>query len=426
MSIKGLAGKKSLRGKVKIQGAKNAVLKAISAAVLFDGPVMLENVPDTDDVDTLSRIMGKIGAKVATMGKGKMTIDTSSIDSTVLDKELATNMRASVTLTGPLLARFGSATFPKPGGCIIGERPIDLFIDSYKKMGATVEEDGSYDIKAEKGLKGVEIFFNKQTVGGTETIMLASVLVQGKTILKNCAMEPEISSLAEWLNECGADIKGAGTTTIEINGTGGKLLKPVKPYVTIPDRIEAGSFLILGALCAEELEIESCEPAHMEAVINILKDVGVPITFAKSSIKITGNTMPNSSFKAVNDLRTHEYPGFPTDLQAPMTVFLTQVSGTSNVFETIYEDRFKYVDDLNKLGAKISVKDSREITVVGPTSLKQSTDSNTFQARDIRAGFAIVLATLIAEGDFVIENTKLINRGYEDLMGKLKGIGVVV
>lgn len=425
--ITGLAGEKKLRGTISIDGAKNAALKAMAAAVLFDGEVTLANVPNTDDIETLSKIMIRLGAKVIRDTEKKIIrINPNAINSTEIDLELAANMRASVTLTGTLLGRFGAATFPKPGGCVIGARPIDLFLTGYKKMGAHVEENGFYTIRADHGLNGTEIFFDKQTVGGTETLMMAAVLANGKTILKNCAMEPEIASVAEWLNECGAAIKGAGTTAIEIDGTGGRLLKPIKTYETIPDRIEAGSFLILGALCAEELTIEDCEPKHLEAVIEVLKEAGVPIVIPANTIKITNNTKPNSSFKAVNDLRTHEYPGFPTDLQAPMAVFLTQVTGESNIFETIYEDRFKYVEDLNKMGANITAKNPREIAIHGPTPLTQLSNNEIIKARDIRAGFAVVLAGLVGKGESTISNVQLIDRGYEKLEEKLKEVGVSI
>lgn len=431
--IGGLGGEKRLRGTVKIDGAKNAALKAMAAAVLFDGEVALENVPETDDVKTLSAILSKLGAKIERDAhSGMVKIDASNIDSTNIDPELAQSMRASVTLTGPLLGRFGKVTFPKPGGCVIGVRPIDLFLEGYKKMGAVVEENGFYDIKVSEKLNGTEIFFNKQTVGGTETLMMAAVLARGRTTLKNCAMEPEIESVAEWLNECGADINGAGTTTIEVDGTDGKLLKSNKPYKTIPDRIEAGSFLILGALCASDLTIENCEPKHLEAVTNLLKDSGVPILRSdisegdRGSIRIVNNTKPNSSFKAVKDLRTHEYPGLPTDLQAPMTVFLTQATGESVVFETIYEGRFKYVEELQKIGANITVMNPREILIKGPASLKQLPDKEELCAHDIRAGFAVVMAALTGTGKFTVNNIQLIDRGYEKLEEKLRGLGAVV
>ncbi|MBU6426903.1 UDP-N-acetylglucosamine 1-carboxyvinyltransferase [Patescibacteria group bacterium] len=419
--IEGLEGEKKLKGSVKIQGAKNAALKAMAAAALFDGAVELTNVPETEDIKTMSEILSKLGARVEK--SETLTIDASKINNTDIDAELAGSMRASVVLTGPLLARFGRVSFPAPGGCVIGARPIDLFLDGYRSMRATVAENGLYDIQAEKGLKGAEMFFDKQTVGGTETLMMAAVLAKGRTVLKNCAMEPEIASIAEWLNSCGANIKGAGTTTIEIEGTAGKLLKSIKPYVTIPDRIESGSFLILGALCAEELKIEGCEPKHMEAAINVLHNAGVSIEIDKSNLLVRSVTEKGVSFKAVNDLRTHEYPGFPTDLQAPMTVFLTQAAGKSSVLETIYDGRFKYVEDLKQAGADIAVVNPREIVIKGPTALSELPSGQELRVHDIRAGFAIVLAALVGKGKFTVNNVRLLDRGYERLEEKLKAIG---
>ncbi len=237
--IEGLGGNRTLKGSVSINGAKNAALKAVAASVLFDAPVTLKNVPYTSDMETISIILEKLGAKIVSRENGSQTlvIDPSSISGTDIDLDLAKGMRASVVLTGPLLARFGKVTFPAPGGCVIGARPIDLFLSGYKKMGASVTEDSTlYTISASK-LNGTEIFFNKITVGGTETLMMAAVLAHGTTVLKNCALEPEIVNVAEWLNECGAHISGIGTPTLTIEGTNGKLLSPKVPYVAIPDRI---------------------------------------------------------------------------------------------------------------------------------------------------------------------------------------------
>lgn len=426
--IEGLAGKKTLKGKISINGAKNAALKAMAAAVLFDGKVTLENIPHTEDIQTLSTILTKLGAVVSWKDEKNhiLEIDPTSIKSTDIDPDLAGAMRASVVLTGPMLGRFGKVTFPSPGGCVIGARPIDLFIEGYQKMGVTVREENDclYIIEALKGLKGAENFFNKVTVGGTETIMMAAVLAKGTTVLKNCAMEPEIVNVAEWLISCGANIKGVGTPTITIEGTGGKLLTPKNRYVAIPDRIEAGSFLILGALAADELTIANCRPDHMEADINILQTAGVPIEVGKDYLKISKNgKIDTASWKPLTDLRTHEYPGFSTDLQPQVAVFLTQTTCESKVFETIYEGRFKYVEDLQMMGANITVMNPREILVKGPTHFKQLPDSKELNARDIRAGFAVVMAALTGTGKFTVNNVHLIDRGYEKLEERLRELG---
>ncbi|MDB5239025.1 MAG: UDP-N-acetylglucosamine 1-carboxyvinyltransferase, UDP-N-acetylglucosamine 1-carboxyvinyltransferase [Candidatus Parcubacteria bacterium] len=444
--IEGLAGEKKLSGTVRIHGAKNAALKAIAASVLFAGPVRLENVPKTADIETLSKILRKLGAKVEWKkgGTGKdavdlLEIDTTTMNSIEIDAELAGSMRASVVLTGPMLARFGKVTFPAPGGCVIGTRPIDLFLSGYEKMGAMAVLDEAacvHRIEAYKNAKGTgtgkgllagtEIFFNKVSVGGTETLMMAAVLAEGTTVLKNCAMEPEIVNVAEWLIACGAKITGVGTPVITIEGTGGELLKPTHFYTTIPDRIETGSFLILGALLARDLTIENCRPDHVESVVSLLTEAGVPIKIGASTITISGNTAANSSFKTIADLRTHEYPGFPTDLQPVIVAYLTQVTGESKIFETIYEGRFKYVEDLKKLGASITIMNPREIEVKGPTPLRHLPGEGDLTAYDIRAGFAVVMAALSGSGTFKVINIHLIDRGYEKLEAQLSSLGAQI
>ncbi len=427
--MKGLAGKKTLKGHVTINGAKNAALKAMATAVLFDKKVRLENVPHTADIDTMSAILEKLGAKITPVRNHIMEIDTTSMtaaNSTDIDPKLAGGMRASVVLTGPLLARFGKVSFPAPGGCVIGARPINLFLEGYKKMGAKVTlENGLYQITAPNGLSGMDNFFHIISVGGTETLMMAATLAKGKTILSNCAKEPEIVNVAEWLTSCGAKIKGAGTSTIEITGSGGKLLHAdqAKPFVTIPDRIEAGSFLLLGALCAKDLVIEKCEPKHMMAVLHLLGDAGVVTEVGADTITLKGNTRANAAFKSFN-ISTKEYPGFPTDLQAPAVVFLTQVTGESSVLETIFEGRFKYVEDLIQLGANITVINPREVRTKGPTAFAKTIGD--LYAHDIRAGFAIVMAALVANGHFKVHNAHLIDRGYENLEERLTALGVEI
>jgi UDP-N-acetylglucosamine 1-carboxyvinyltransferase len=425
--ITGLAGEKKLRGTVKINGAKNAALKAMAAAVLFDGPVTLKNIPDNYDIRTMSEILGKIGAVVSKGDAHTLHIDPRAIRLTDIDPKLACSMRASVVLTGPLLTRFGKVSFPAPGGCVIGARPIDLFINGYEKMGATVIENDTYEIKAASaGISGAEISFKKISVGATETLMMAAVLAKGKTTLRNCAKEPEIVNVAEWLNACGAKIKGVGTSIIEIEGTAGKLLSSKaatnNPYLAIPDRIEAGSFLIIGALCAEELTIEDCRPDHLKSVIDLLKSSGVPIETTATTMKIKGNSNPNFSFKAF-DVTTGEYPGFATDFQPIAAAYLTQVTGKSKVAETIYEGRFKYVDDLNSLGAKIEAIGPQEIIINGPTSFESLPEGKALKALDIRAGFAVVMAALVGKGKFTIDNVQLIDRGYERLEERLRVLG---
>jgi UDP-N-acetylglucosamine 1-carboxyvinyltransferase len=418
--IKGLDGKKALNGTVSVNGAKNAVLPAMAGALLFKDSIMLENVPHIDDVIHLGEILSDMGVLVDITGRHTLMIDPSKITKTDLDYTLAKRMRASIILTGPILARFGQVSFPHPGGCVIGARPIDLFIDAFQKMGATVEEkENLYVIKSKgKKLHGAEIFFKMQSVTGTETIMMAAVLAEGKTVIKNAALEPEIVSLAEFLVSCGAKIKGAGTSTIEITG-GGLLSAKKKIYKTIPDRIETGSFLILGALAADNLEITNCNPADIEIVIRLLKDAGVPIETGKDFIRIVNNAKVKKPFSSFN-IKTHEFPGFPTDLQAPMAVFLTQAEGEGVIFETIFEGRLNYTQDLVKMGAAITQWDTHRAMVKGQTPLR----GKELDGPDLRAGLAYILAGIVAEGDSVINNIHFVDRGYEQIEVRLKAIGV--
>lgn len=446
--VNGLAGEKKLEGEIKVGGAKNSALKAMCASILFSTPVTLENIPNTRDLYTLRDIMSLLGINIEwehTLEKTHdirpktMIIDSRKTSSTFIDPKLAGGMRASVVLTGPMLARFGRVSFPAPGGCVIGARPIDLFLEGYEKMGAKVIlEKDIYNILAPEGLIGTKIRFKKISVGGTETLMMAATLARGKTILQNCAKEPEIVNVAKWLISNGARIKGVGTSTITIYGNGStpqklKLFKQKKAYRAIPDRIQAGSYLILGALCAKDMTLSDCEPTHLSSLIRLLKNSGVPITVKRSKvgkmgtgkISIRNNNKPNSTFRAF-DIITKEYPGFPTDLQSPMVTYLTQVKGKSRVFESIFEGRFKYVEDLSKLGAKIEILGDREIVVDGPTSLRASSPHTDLTTHDIRAGFAVILGAIVASGKSKISNVHLVDRGYEEIEKVLGGLGVSI
>lgn len=434
--VEGLAGKKVLKGRVQINGAKNAVLKAMAASVLFADEMVIANAPDTEDVKKLAHLLRLAGAEVVVdTAKKEIRINASTITSTDLDHETTRAMRGSVMLTGPLLARFGKVSFHVPGGCVIGARPIDLYVDAYKKLSAKVTVQGDhYSIEAPSKLVGAEIFFALQTVGGTETMMMAAILAKGTTVLKNCAMEPEIVSLAEFLVQCGAQISGIGSPTMTIVG-GGLLRAAGKKYHTIPDRIEAGSFLLLGALCADDLLIEHCNPLHLESVTSALQNAGIALAIGKDSIHIKGNANTNWSDVSSFSVRTHEYPGFPTDLQPQMVAFLTHTSGEGIMFETIFEGRFKYVQDLVRMGAEITEMNPREVLVRGFGDCEVSGGKKTLialsadeplQAHDIRAGFAVVMAALAAKGTSVIQNTYYIDRGYEKLEERLAALGATI
>ena len=402
--IEGLAGKKELEGEIEIKGAKNAALKALPATVLFEDEMKIENLPEIEDVNRMQELLA--GLK----------------EGPVINKKIAERMRASIVLTGPVLARYGEVTFPYPGGCVLGERPIDLFLQSFRAMGAEVEEEGDlFHFRASQGtLKGARIFFPFVSVTATETIMLAATLAEGETVLQNAAMEPEIPVLADYLNQCGAHIEGAGTSTITIKGTGGRLLRAEgKPFITPPDRIEAGSFVILAALAGKKVTVKNCEPTHMGALLALLRRADVDFEMGNNYITVHGGTKPNSAYKLVS-ARTHEYPGFPTDLQAPYAVFMSQCTGEGTLLETIFDGRFQYVEALVNMGAKITVMNPHKILVRGPRVLSRKM----LEGPDLRAGLAYIIAATVATGTSTINNAYVIDRGYERIEERLKKLGL--
>lgn len=393
--VEGLAGKKTLRGTIAVKGAKNAALKALAATVLFDDEVPFKNLPDIEDVKRMQELL-----------QGGLP---------VLKKEIAERLRASIVLTGPTLARYGTVTFPFPGGCVLGERPIDLFLEGFRALGVSVEEkDDLFTISGK--LKGARIFFPSVSVTATETLMLAAVLAQGETVLENAAMEPEIGVLVRYLNECGAQIEGADTPVLTIKGTNGALLHAAgKPYVTPPDRIETGSFIILAALAGEDVTITDCEPRHVDALLSLMRRAGVQIETAANSVTVRAG----GPYKSVS-VRTHEYPGFPTDLQAPMAVFLTQCEGEATILETIFDGRFRYADDLIRMGADITIMNPHKIWIKGPRTL---TDKQ-LESPDLRGGLAYLIAAAVAEGTSTVDNAYLIDRGYEHIEERFQKLGL--
>lgn len=417
--IKGLGGERVLSGSIAVKGAKNAALKALAASILFSDGVRLTNVPHIEDVKQMNDILSYLGVRVSGGKTGEYVLSVQDKLIMNLPTDLAQKMRASIVLSGPLLARFGSVSFPHPGGCVIGKRPIDFFIEGFEQMGARhVYKDGRYTLTVIGGkLRGADIFLKKPSVTATETLMMAAILARGKTIIKNAAREPEIASLADFLNKCGASIRGAGEATIEIEG-GGLLHSGNNVYHTPPDRIEAGSFLILGALAGKEFEIKNCNPSHIEILTKVLRRAGVIMDIEKNSIILHDNEH-SSAFHSV-DIETREYPGFPTDLQAPMTVFLTQVNGQSLVFETIFEGRLAYVEELTRMGAAIQTCDPHRVIVSGPSALK----GREMESPDLRAGLAFVIAAIIADRLSTIHNVYNIDRGYERIEERLQGVGV--
>ncbi len=407
----------SLKGSIAVVGAKNAVLKAMAASILYRSPLSLTNVPGIKDVDAMCEILSSLGA-TAQHQEHTLTIDTSAMKGSTIPSGLMSSLRASIVLAGPLLARFGEVIFSHPGGDIIGERPIDLFLETFEAMGATIaKDDGSYGVRVQGGrLKGAELFFRIQSVTGTETAMLAAVLADGTTTIKNAALEPEIVWLADMLNASGANIVGAGTTTITIVG-GQELLRAPNSFAVIPDRIEAGSFLILGALAAQELTIEHCVPEHLEALTHLLRQAGADIEVGVNSLRVraTGALKPMT-------VKTHEYPGYPTDLMAPMVTLLTQVPGESKVFETIWDNRLAFVEVLRVMGANITTMDPHRVLIRGPKPLK----ARNMESPDIRAGLAFLIAAAIAEGTSEISNIHHIDRGYEHVAERLQAVGMQI
>ncbi len=412
--IQGLSGERLLNGEIAVGGAKNHVIKLFAASVLCETPLTLTNVPAIEDVGGMGDIIKELGGTVTHDGD-TCTIDTRGLKSGEIDHDIAKRMRASIVFSGPLLARFGSTTFPHPGGDVIGDRPIDFFIEGFEKMGAVVERtEREYRISAPTGLRGADIFFRWVSVTGTETLMMAAVLAKGTTTLRNVAVEPEVVALAKFLVSSGASITGIGTPTLVIEG--GEMLRPHSPERVIPDRLETGSFLILGALTASDLLITNCEPEHLRMVIEVLVRAGVDIEVGKDTLRVKSNK--NSAYSAMS-LKTHEYPGFPTDLQAPMTVFLTQTEGESRMFETIFEGRLAYTADLVRMGADITLWNPHQASIKGSTPLRGAK----LESPDIRAGLAFLISALIATGESVLENVYHIDRGYTRIEERLAALG---
>lgn len=418
--IKGLSGKRILKGEIPVYGAKNAVLKLLAASPLFSHSLTVANVPKIEDVHRSCELLEALGATTTVDNKRNIIVTVPKKMETDLPSDLAKRFRASVVFTGPILARYGKVSFPHPGGCVLGGRPIDVFLNAYEKLGATIiHKKERFFISAPKGLVGNTIHFRIPSVTGTETILMAASLAKGKTVLHNAAMEPEIVSLALFLQDSGVKIEGIGTPTITIWGTNGKPLIAKKPYVTIPDRIEAGSFVILASLLGKDVTIKNCVPEHLESLLEHLKEMGIHFQTTKNSIRVFNNQ--KIKLKAVN-VKTHEYPGFPTDLQSPMLVALTQAEGESTVWETIFEDRLRYTEDLKTMGANIVSMNPLQVMVKGKTTLK----GRQLQSPDLRAGIAFVIASAVATGTSIIGNVYNIDRGYESVDERLRALGLSI
>lgn len=407
-----IEGGHRLNGEVTVSGSKNATVALIPAAVLAGGPVTISGVPAIADVDSLSKILRILGCDV-TEKDDHLIIDPINMKNTDLDADVITKLRASYYFMGALLGKYGYVRMKMPGGCYLGPRPIDLHIKGFEALGATVEyEKGCYTIQAEH-LKGTKIFLDISSVGATINIMMAAVYAEGRTIIENAAKEPEIIDVATLLNNMGANIKGAGTNVITIEGV--KQLQGCYHEI-IPDRIEAGTFVIMAAACADEMRINNVIPKHIEALTSKLTEMGADLEIGIDSILVR-----RSEHMHAADVTTKPYPGFATDLQQPLTALLTQVEGISEVTDTIYTERFKHCLELQRMGANIELYNGK-CEVKGPSKLY----GDRVTATDLRCGAALVIAGLLAEGETEISDVYHIDRGYDNIDGKLRALGGVI
>ena len=408
-----IEGGHKLTGEIEISGAKNSAVALVPAAILCDEEVKISNVPNISDIDSLEEILNYLNAKV-TRENGVLTIDSSNIINKEIPEEMSQKLRASYYFMSSLLGKYKHVEMYFPGGCTIGERPIDQTLKAYRSLGAVVTEEGNRYIVDAEELRGAKIYLDMPSVGATINTMLAAVKAKGKTIIENVAKEPEIVNVATFLNNMGAKIKGAGTNIITITGVD-YLHKSF--HEVIPDRIEAGTYLIIGALLGENLTIKNLIPSHIESLTSKLIEAGVEMNIKEDSITIE----KTGKYKAVS-IKTLPYPGFPTDLQQPLIPFLTQCHGISTVEETIWENRFQNIYDTNRMGANIIVKDNRIAKIKGLTKLTGKNVS----ATDLRGGASMLICGLIAEGTTTIDNIKYILRGYDDICGKLTKVGAKI
>ncbi len=411
-----IRGGQPLLGTIRVSGAKNAALPCMAAALLTDEPVILENIPQVRDIQTTRNLLAAMGAEVE-LGYGRAhhrtTIHANNLATPEASYELVKTMRASTLVLGPLVARCGRARVSLPGGCAIGSRPIDLHIKGLEQLGAKITQDHGYVEATATRLKGAEFVFDKITVTGTEDLLMAATLAEGETILQNCAREPEVADLAALLNKMGAKIEGAGTPTVRVKGV--TRLKGAKHRI-IPDRIEAGTFLIAGAMTGGDLNIAGCDPAHLDAVLAKLKAVGVRTKSNADSVRVMGD----NPLVAAN-IVTEEFPGFPTDMQAQFMALATQAEGASIVTENIFENRFMHALEMVRMGANIKIEGRRAI-IRGKTPLSAAA----VLASDLRASASLVLAALVADGETIIDRVYHIDRGYERIEEKLKALGAEI
>ena len=411
-----IRGGNPLMGSIRVSGAKNAALPAMAAAIMTEEPVILENIPDVRDIQTERNLLVSMGAEVE-LGYGRAhhrtTICCRNLSNPEAGYELVKTMRASTLVLGPLVARVGRGRVSLPGGCAIGARPIDLHLKGLEELGATIKQEHGYIEASAQRLRGGHIIFDRITVTGTEDLMMAAVLADGETLMENCACEPEVSDLAALLIKMGAKIEGAGTSTIRIQGV--DKLQGAKHRI-IPDRIEAGTFVIAAALTGGDLVVSNCEPRHLGALLQKLQECGVKFKAGADSVEVLSN-----GTLAAADVSTEEFPGFPTDMQAQYMALATQADGTSVITENIFENRFMHAQELVRMGANIKVEGSRAI-VRGKTPLS----SAAVLCSDLRASASLVIAALVADGETIIDRVYHIDRGYERIEEKLRSAGAQI
>jgi UDP-N-acetylglucosamine 1-carboxyvinyltransferase len=414
-----IEGGTPLEGSVRISGAKNAALPAMAAALLTSERVELDNIPRVRDIITMGRLLAHLGAVVETpaIPPTAVILQAEQINGAEAPYELVKTMRASILTLGPLVARTGHARVSLPGGCAIGARPVDLHLKALEQMGAEIGMSHGYvEARAPRGgrLPGGRVFFDKITVTGTENILMAASLAKGETMIENAAREPEITDLAELLIRMGADIEGAGTSTIRVRG---KETLHGATHSVIPDRIEAGTFLVAGAITNGDLELTGCAPEHLASVIAKLRETGVEIReTGPDRLRVRG-----AKKLVAADVITEEYPGFATDMQAQFMALATQATGKSEITETIFENRFLHASEMIRMGANISIEGRRAV-VHGPATLS----GTNVIASDLRASASLVLAALVARGETIIDRVYHIDRGYERIEEKLAGLGAII
>lgn len=408
-----------LKGTVRVSGAKNAALKMLAATVLTRDICYLDNVPRIADIEVMIEILKSIGAKISWIAKHKLKIDSSKINSYSPNQDLMKKMRASVVLAGPLLARFGKAEIANPGGCVIGARPVYEHWKALAKLNAKVYDKGAYTLLKAKQLRGAKIILDAMSVTATENLLMAAVLAKGTTDLRIAASEPEIQDLVVMLKKMGAKISGEATHHIKITGV--KKLNGVKHKI-LPDRIQIGTYAIAGIISGGKIIIKNIIPDHLDIFFNRLDAAGVNYQLSKKRGQYYDLIIASQHKFHPIKIDARPYPGYPTDLQAPTSVLMTQLPRTSKIFETIFDNRLKYLNELEKMGAKVKVLDSHSAEITGPTKLHGAK----ITSFDLRAGATLILAGLIGKGKTEISNIETIDRGYEDIDGKLHKLGAKI